>query len=356
MSDSSISPALASPVAARSLGKTGLVVTELGCGGSRIGNLHGAVSEADAEATVAVALAAGVRYFDVAPFYAGGLGELRLGHALRAVPRDSYVLSTKVGRLYEPFPPHRSAPPGALPFSFRFDYSYDGTMRSVEQSLLRLGTNRIDIALIHDIDPFTHGSEAAAEARRREAMDGAHAALGELRRQGVVAATGIGATDWRMMEACAREADFDCFLLAMQYSLLRHDCLDSFLPLCHSRGIPVIVGAPFASGLLARGSAGSGTYEYRTADEEMRRRVEAMEAVCASHGTSLLAAALRFPLGHPSVPAVLPGPRNAAHMETCVRAMAERIPPALWRDLEQQGLIRPDAPVPTEEDGPDQPP
>lgn len=119
------------------------MVTELGCGGSRIGNLHGVVSEADAEATVAAALAAGVRYFDVAPFYAGGLGELRLGHALRAVPRDSYVLSTKVGRVYEPFPPHRSAPPGALPFSFRFDYSYDGTMRSVEQSLLRLGTRNI---------------------------------------------------------------------------------------------------------------------------------------------------------------------------------------------------------------------
>ena len=345
MSDSNISPAPAGPVAARSLGKTGLVVTELGCGGSRIGNLHGTVSEADAEATVAAALAAGVRYFDVAPFYAGGLGELRLGHALRGVPRDSYVLSTKVGRVYEPLPPHRSAQPGALPFSFRFDYSYDGAMRSVEQSLLRLGTNRIDIALIHDIDPFTHGSEAAAEARRREAMDGACAALGELRRQGVVTATGIGATDWRMMEACAREADFDCFLLAMQYSLLHHDCLESFLPLCHSRGIPVIVGAPFGSGLLARGSAGSGTWEYRTADEEMRGRVEAMEAVCASHGTSLLAAALRFPLGHPSVPAVLPGPRNAAHMETCVRAMAERVPRALWRDLKERGLIRADAPV-----------
>ena len=341
-----MSPAPAGPVATRSLGTTGLVVTELGCGGSRIGNLHGAVSEADAEATVAAARAAGVRYFDVAPFYAGGLGELRLGHALRAVPRDSYVLSTKVGRVYEPFPPHLAAPPGALPFSFRFDYSYDGTMRSVEQSLLRLGTNRIDIALIHDIDPFTHGSEAAAEARRREAMDGAFAALGELRRQGVVTATGIGATDWRVMEACAREADFDCFLLAMQYSLLRHDCLESFLPLCHSRGIPVIVGAPFASGLLARGSAGSGTYEYRAADEETRGRVEAMEATCASHGTSLLAAAVRFPLAHPSVAAVLPGPRNAAHMETCVRAMVEPIPGALWDELKERGLIRADAPVP----------
>ena len=340
-----------SPPAARTLGGTGIVVTELGCGCSRIGNLHGAVPEADAQATVAAALAAGVRYFDVAPFYANGLGELRLGHALRDVPRDSYVLSTKVGRVYEPLPPQRSAEPGALPYSFRFDYSYDGVLRSMEQSLLRLGTNRIDIALIHDIDPFTHGSEAAAELRRRQAMDGAYAALCDLRGQGVVSAVGIGAIDWRVMEACAREADFDCFLLAVQYSLLRHDCLESFLPLCQSRGIPVIVGAPFGSGLLARGSGGPGTYEYRPANAETLGRVKAIEAVCAGHGTSLLAAALRFPLGHPAVAAVLPGPRNAAHVEACVAAMAERIPPALWSDLEQRGLIRPDAPVPTEADG-----
>ena len=345
MSDSSTIPAPAIPLATRSLGKTGLEVTELGCGGSRIGNLHGVVSEADAQATVTAALAAGVRYFDVAPFYAGGLGELRLGHALRDVPRDSYVLSTKVARVYEPLPPHRCAEPGALPFSFRFDYSYDGAMRSVEQSLLRLGTNRIDIALIHDIDAFTHGSEAAAEVRRREAMDGTYAALCDLRDQGVVSAVGIGTNDWRVMEACAREADFDCFLLAVQYNLLRHDCLESFMPLCTSRGIPVIVGAPFASGLLARGSGSAGTYEYRPADAQTLSRVKAMEAVCESHGTSLLAAALRFPLGHPCVPAVVPGPRNAGHMAAYVAAMAESIPAALWGELRQRGLIRPDAPV-----------
>ena len=345
MSDSSDIPA-ASPLATRPLGKTRIEVTELGCGGSRIGNLHGVVSEADAQATVATALSAGVRYFDVAPFYAGGLGELRLGHALRDVPRDAYVLSTKVARVYEPFPPHRSAELGALPFSFRFDYSYDGAMRSVEQSLLRLGTNRIDIALIHDIDAFTHGSEAAAEVRRREAMDGTYAALCDLRDQGVVTAVGIGTNDWRVMEACSREADFDCFLLAVQYNLLRHDCLESFLPLCESRGIPVIVGAPFASGLLARGSDSGATYEYRTADSRTLGRVQAMEAVCARHGTSLLAAALRFPLAHPSVPAVLPGPRNADHMAAYVDAMGESIPEALWRELKQRGLIQRDAPVP----------
>ena len=339
----------ANPLATRALGRTGLAVTELGCGCSRIGNLHGVVSEADAQGTVAAALEAGVRYFDVAPFYAGGLGELRLGHALRDVPRDTCVLSTKVGRVYEPFPPIRPAQPGRAPFSFRFDYSYAGVMRSVEQSLLRLGAHRIDIALIHDIDPFTHGSEAAAEVRRREAMEGAYPALRKLRREGVVTAIGIGATDWRVMEACAREADFDCFLLAMQYSLLRHDCLESFLPLCESRGIPVIVGAPFGSGLLARGSGGAGTYGYRRVDAETLARLEGMEAVCARHGTSLLAAALRFPLAHPAVPSVLPGPRSAAHVHACVEAMAEPIPAALWDELGERGLIRPDAPVPAGE-------
>ena len=347
------------PLETAEIGHTNLLVSRLGFGGAPLGGLFTSVGDATAQDTVLAAYDAGLRYFDTAPLYGHGMGETRLGSVLRHYPRDDFTLSTKVGRvLVRPdaggIQDHQYK--DVLPLNPEFDFSADGIRRSFESSLERLGLDRIDIALIHDIDPFTHGSEAAAEARRREAMDGAYAALGELRRQGVVTATGIGATDWRMMEACAREADFDCFLLAMQYSLLRHDCLDSFLPLCHSRGIPVIVGAPFGSGLLARGSAGSGTYEYRTADEEMRGRVEAMEAVCASHGTSLLAAALRFPLGHPSVPAVLPGPRNAAHMEACVRALAERVPRALWRDLEQQGLIRPDAPVPTEEDGPDQKP
>ena len=349
-------PATVGPLATRPLGRTGTVLTELGCGCSRIGNLHGAVSEADAQATIAAAMAAGVRYFDVAPLYANGLGELRLGHALRGVPRDSYVLSTKVGRVCEPLPPRRPADPGALPHSFRFDYSYDGTLRSIEQSLLRLGANRIDIALIHDIDPFTHGSEAEAERRRREAMDGAYPALCALRSQGVVNAVGIGANDWRVMEACAREADFDCFLLAIQYTLLRQECLESFLPLCQSRGIPVIAGAPFGSGLLARGSRGGGTCDYRPADAATLARVKAIEETCASHGTSLLAAALHFPLGHPAVTAVLPGPRHAAHVEACAAAMGERVPRAFWLDLRDRGLIRPDAPVPRERGRPSKDP
>ena len=350
MNDSNVSPTAATPLATRPLGRTGIVVTTLACGGSRIGNLHGAVPEADAQATVAAALAAGIRYFDVAPFYANGLGEMRLGHALRGVPRDSYVLSTKMGRIYDPLPPDRSVGPDALPFSYRFDYSYEGIMRSVEQSLLRLGTNRIDIALIHDVDPFTHGTQEAAEAHRRAAMKGAYPALCALRDEGVVGAVGVGVNDWRVLEACAREADFDCFIMATQYSLLRQDCLDSFLPLCESRGIPVIVGAPFGSGILARGSKTSATYDYLPADQGIVARVKAMEAVCATHGVGLLAAALQFPLAHPMVPAVVPGPRNAAHVAAYVAAMKQPIPPAFWRQLKERALIRADAPVPSESD------
>ena len=177
-------------------------------------------------------------------------------------------------------------------------------------------------------------------------MDGTLPALCDLRDKGVVTAVGIGTNDWRVMERCLHDADFDCFLLAVQYNLLRHDCLESFLPLCESRGVAVIVGVPFASGLLARGSDGTGTYEYRSTDAQTLGRVKAMEAICERHGTSLLAAALRFPLGHPSVPAVVPGPRNAEHMADYIAAMAESIPAALWDDFRQQGLIQPDAPVP----------
>ena len=204
-----------------------------------------------------------------------------------------------------------------------------------------------DIALIHDIDPFTHGSEAAAEARRREAMDGAFAALGELRRQGVVTAIGIGATDWRVMEACAREADFDCFLLAMQYSLLRHDCLASFLAALPFEGHSGHRGGAVRLRPCWRGEApapvpgntGPRMKRRGAGWRQWKRSAQATERASSRPPCG-------FPSGIPPVPAVLPGPRNAAHMEACVRAMAEPIPGALWDELTERGLIRADAPVP----------
>ena len=262
------------------------------------------------------------------------VGELRLGHALRGVPRDSYVLSTKVGRVCEPLPPRRPADPGALPHSFRFDYSYDGALRSIEQSLLRLGANRIDIALIHDIDPFTHGSEAEAERRRREAMDGAYPALCALRSQGLCERGG------HRGERLAGDGGL------RPRSGLR--LLPSRHPI-HPAAPGVLGELPAASanrgafrsswerrsapGLLARGSRGGGTCDYRPADAATLARVKAIEETCACHGTSLLAAALHFPLGHPAVTAVLPGPRHAAHVEACAAAMGERVPRAFWLDL-----------------------
>lgn len=310
--------------------------------------MHGAVSEQDAQQTVAAALAAGIRYFDVAPSYANGLGEARLGQALRGVSRDAYALSTKVGRYYLPLPPDTVTDANALPFSARYDYSYDGTLRAVEQSLLRLGTNRIDMALIHDVDPFTHGDEASGEQRRREAMAGAYPALCELREQGVVRAIGVGVNDRRVLMRCAQEADFDCFLMANQYTLLRQDCLDDLLPLCQQKGISIVACAPFGTGVLAKGSAAATTYDNRPADAAIRTRVRALEVVCDEYQVSLMAAALQFPLAHPLIVSVVPGPRSATHVHAYRSAMAEGIPPAFWQALRTQGLIRDDAPLPDE--------
>ena len=333
----------------RRVADTGLELTELGCGCSRIGNLHGVVSEADAQATVAAALEGGVRYFDVAPLYANGLGELRLGHALRGIPRETYALSTKVGRYYEPLPAGTPYDADAVPFQARYDYSYDGVMRAVEQSLLRLGTNYIDIAVIHDVDAFTHGDEATAATYRRQAMAGAYPALCDLRDQGVVRAVGVGVNDAKVLDICAQEANFDCFLMAAQYSLLRQDCLHPLLARCESKNIAVVVCAPFASGILAKGSGAGASYNYRPADDEVVTRVRSIEAVCATQGVSLIAAALRFPLAHPTVTCVVPGPRNAGHVRAYVDAMAERIPGAFWVELQERKLLAPDAPVPNGE-------
>lgn len=324
------------------------MLTELACGCSRIGNLHGDVSEQDAQQTVAAALGAGIRYFDVAPLYANGLGEARLGQALREVARETYALSTKVGRYYVPLPPGAVSTANSLPFSAHYDYSYDGTMRAVEQSLLRLGTNRLDIGLIHDVDPFTHGDEASAEQRRREAMAGAYPALRELREQGVVGAIGVGVNDRQVLIRCAQEADFDCFLMANQYTLLRQDCLDDLLPLCEQKGIAIVACAPFGTGVLAKGSAATTTYDNQPADSEIQAKVRAMEVVCDEYQVSLMAASLQFPLAHPLVVSVVPGPRSGAHVHAHARAMAERIPPAFWQALRARGFIRADAPLPGE--------
>jgi D-threo-aldose 1-dehydrogenase len=334
-------------LATRQLGRTELRVTGLGFGGAPLGNLFTPVGEAAAQRAVTVAFAAGVRYFDTAPLYGHGLSEGRLGEALRGCPREAFVLSTKIGRRLEPCDPD-AVEGGAYvdlpPYRPVFDYSGDGVLRSVEASLARLGLERIDILFIHDIDAVTHGP-AQQPARYREALTGAYRALARLRSEGAVRAIGVGVNEWQTCQRCAEDADFDCFLLAGRYSLLDQGALDTFLPLCAERGIGVIIGGPFNSGILATGAVTGATYDYRPAPAEIRARTEALERVCRAHGVPLGAAALQFPLAHPAVASVIAGMRSAEEVEANLALLRHPIPDGLWRDLKAEGLVHPGAPT-----------
>ncbi len=302
----------------------------LGFGGSQVGNLHRPVPSDAAAQAVTAAWDVGIRYFDTAPLYDLGGGERRLGEALAGYPRDGYVLSTKVGRL-------------VAPHGIEHDYSHDGVLRSLEDSLRRLGLTRIDVALIHDIDPYNHGADQPR--RFREAMEGAYPALDRLRREGVLGAIGVGVNSWRVCQDAAGAADFDCFLLAGRYTLLEQEAL-AFLSLCARRGIGVIVGAPYNTGILARGAVAGAQHGYTEPSLQIAERVRRLEAVCARHGVSLGAVALQFPLAHPAVAAVLPGPRSAAQVEASVRWLGETIPGGVWEALKGEGLIDASAPTP----------
>jgi D-threo-aldose 1-dehydrogenase len=337
----------------RRIGMSDVAVSPLGFGGNVLGNLYDTVDEDAALDTVAAAYESGVRLFDTAPLYGHGLSEHRIGTALRRYPRDSFVLSSKVGRLLKPHgkvPPPRLDPSqggiftGELPFQPVFDYTYDGVIRSVEDSLQRLGMNRIDMVLIHDADMWTHGD--AYEARLEDVRTGALPALQRLRDEGVIRAFGAGVNQ---AEACERLMDvgrFDCFLLAGRYTLLEQGGLDRFLPRCVAEQVSIILGAPFNSGILATGAIEGARYNYLPAPPDVMRRVAAIEEVCRRHGVSLPAAALQFPLFHPAVTTVIPGSKSRAEAERNVALMTEEIPADFWRELRRLDLIRSDAPIP----------
>ena len=336
------------PFQLRPLGRTSVSLTMLGFGCSSVGNLYHPVAEEDASAAIDAAYGAGIRYFDVAPLYGNGIGEHRVGRALRRYRRDSFVLSTKVGRLLEPLDPRSTkveADSPGLPFQVLHDYGYEGVMRSMEDSLQRLGTNRIDIALIHDIDAHNHG-EAGQKQYFRQAMEGAYPALNRMRDEGTVRAIGVGVNDWRVCQDCLEEAEFDCFLLAGRYTLLDQGALGTFLPACLDRGIGVIIGAPFNSGILVQGATEGATYDDEKATPAILEKVRRMNQICMEHGVSLAAAALRFPLGHGAVASVLTGVRSAAHVEQNIRLFGEAIPDDLWRELKEEKLIDGAAPIP----------
>jgi D-threo-aldose 1-dehydrogenase len=260
------------------------------------------------------------------------------------------LLSTKVGRLLDRCAPSERTGIGQFFDTpnrrVRYDYSYDGVMRSLEFSLERLGVDAVDILYCHDVDVFTHGSQEAADNRIREFMAGGYRALDQLRTEGVVKAIGVGVNEWPICERMAQAGDFDLFLLAGRYTLLEQESLQSFLPLCERKRIGIVLGGPFNSGILATGPKPGAFYNYTPAPPHILERVGRIEAICKSHGVPLAAAALQFPLGHPCVVSVIPGGQSPRELHQNLEALRHPIPPALWDDLKRSGLLREDAPVP----------
>lgn len=331
----------------RPAGRTAARLTTLGLGTATLGgNVRPPISNADAAAIVDRAYERGIRFFDTAPYYGYGRSERLVGDTLRG--RSGWVLSTKAGRLLRP----RTTPQDAgdqwidpLPFEHVYDYSYDGVMRSFEQSLLRLGTDRIDILLIHDIDAWSQG-EDMVEARYREAIGSGYRALDELRSSGTVKAIGLGLDDHDWCERFLREAEFDAVLLAGRYSLLEQPALPTLLPLALEQGVGIMLGGIFNSGILATGAVPGARYNYEAAPPEIMERVARIEAVCRAHSVSLPRAAVQFVLGHPAVSSLVLGAVKPAEIARNLAALDEPVPDGLWSDLKTEGLLDPDAPTP----------
>lgn len=331
-------------------GKGGMTFTELGFGTAPLGNLYRAVPEAEAQATLTRAWDSGIRYFDTAPLYGLGLAETRMNPFLRGKNRNDYVLSSKVGRLFRLPGPGEDRDCIGKFFDVPsrkeiYDYSYDGVMRSVEFSLERLGVDRIDILFAHDLDVFNHKTQAALDAKLAEFMNGGYRALLALRDSGVIKAFGAGVNEWQPCQWMTERGDFDLFLLAGRYTLLEQEALESFLPLAQSRGIGIVIGGPYNSGILATGAKPGAFYNYDPAPQAIMDRVARIEAVCRAHSVRMVDAAFQFPLCHPAVVSVIPGGQGVAEVEANLRAANAVIPPALWADLVQEGLLRADAPV-----------
>jgi D-threo-aldose 1-dehydrogenase len=311
--------------------------TALGLGTAPLGGLFAPLSDADAEATIAQAWTLGVRYFDTAPLYGFGLAERRLGRFLREQKRESFVISTKVGRLLRASsaaPAEDAQYKGTPAERPVFDFSYDGVMRSVDESLGRLGLDRVDILLVHDPD-----------AHYDAAVSGAFRALQRLRDDGTVQAIGAGMNQSEMLARFAEAVPVDCFLLAGRYTLLDQGALRTLFPICRARDIGIILGGIYNSGILANPRPGA-KFNYQDADPSLIARAEALEALCRKHGTELKAAAIQFSRAHPAVTVALQGARSAEEAADNI-AMAELpVPPSFWRELRQRGLVDADAPLP----------
>lgn len=325
----------------------------LGFGAAPLGNLYESLTDDAAIALVRHACAHGIRYLDTAPHYGNGLSERRIGAALASLPREAFLLSSKVGRLLVADASASRAQNGyvdVLPFTQRWDYSRDGTLRSIDDSLRRLGLSRIDFVYIHDLARDAHGADFPS--RFREAMQGAVPALSDLKSQGVIAGFGLGVNEWEVCVEALAHADLDVILLAGRYTLADQSALPRLLPLCVARSVRVVIGGPFNSGILATGAKPRDgrvpTFNYAPAAPAVVARVAAIEAVCAAHRVPLKAAALQFPLAHPAVACVLPGVRTIAEFDENLALANHPIPASFWRALRAEALVAQDSPLPGE--------
>ena len=340
------------PFALRKLGKSDVMLPVFGFGGSPVGNLFSAVSDADSEATLNTAWDAGIRFYDTSPFYGRTLSEHRLGQILRRKERREVILSTKVGRVFfapadtEEFARRERSWPHGLHFEYRHDYTYDAVMRSYEDSLQRLGMNRIDVLIIHDLDLLSIGSEPLVDAHFANLATGGINALNELKARGRIRAIGAGVNRLGTIPRFLDLMDIDFFLVAAPYTLADQPVLDEEFPRCEKRGIGFIIGQIFASGILATGPVPGARYQYRLATPEELERVGRIEAVCRKHNVPLAAAALQFPLHHPLVASIIPGAFAPEQVLQNIASMQHPIPDTMWAELKRNGLLREDAPTP----------
>ena len=327
-------------------------LTKMGLGGAPLGNLYQKVEEEDAIATLIKAYELGIRYFDTAPQYGLGISEQRFGKAMSVFGRENIRLSTKIGRILEDCEPDQVTPQAFVDVPqkrIRFDYTYDGVMRSYEDSRNRLGIKNADILLVHDVDVISQGSQEKSDAKVRELFDGGgYRALVELRDAGDILAIGAGVNEWHVCEKLLGLGDFDGFLLAGRYTLLEQGALDSFLPLCQSRDVGIILGGVFNSGILATGPIENAKYNYKNAPPEVIERVRNIEQICKMHQIQMKEAAMQFVLRHPAVKTVVLGAVSASQIQENTKLLETKIPQSLWSDLKTEGLIRTDAPTPEE--------
>jgi len=332
-----------SAIRKRQLGKTVLQLSEFGLGCAAMAGNHRPVSNKNIRGALTSGIAAGIEFVDTAPFYGFGRSEHFVGAAVRG--KDNIVLSTKAGRLMrkQPIPPELQADwPGSFPFNTVYDYTYDGVMRSYEDSLMRLGVDKINVLLLHDIGEMQHGPELNKKLFA-DAMSGGYKALDELRSSGEIEAIGLGVNEREVCIAAMEHGHWDAFLLAGRYTLLEQDPIHNLLPACEKAGTGIILGGPYNSGILAGGD----TWNYAKAPKNVVDKAKAISKVCESHGVPLQAAALQFPLGCPIVATVIPGARSQQEMEQNIEWFNSDIPPSLWQDLRNENLLDEQAPLPS---------